>query len=183
MALSVVIVFTVLDGRQTYLQPQLSGRILYQEKVVEHGLDLYTIVPLKKVTILSPKQFLPKPNHPYPSQKSNGRLLTDKQKRKGTSGILTWGKCRASLPITFFTSLQRPPLLINRPNYYLSTQNRINQAIVNYISNLFAVFNYSVLNKTDINNKVQKKGRTWSQAKFGAYKRAHPVFLVKHPIL
>ena len=89
MALSVVIVFTVLDGRQAYLQPQLSGRILYQEKVVEHGLDLYTIVPLKKVTILSPKQFLPKPNHPYPSQKSNGRLLTDKQKRKGTSGILT----------------------------------------------------------------------------------------------
>ena len=89
MALSVVIIFTVLDGRQAYLQPQLSGRILYQEKVIEHGRDLYTIVPLEKVTILSPKQFLPKPNHPYPSQKSNGRLLTDRQKRKATSGILT----------------------------------------------------------------------------------------------
>ena len=89
MTLSVVTVFTVLDGRQAYLQPQLSGRILYQEKVIEHGRDLYTIVPLEKVTILSPKQFLPKPNHPYLSQKSNGRLLTDRQKRKAKSGILT----------------------------------------------------------------------------------------------
>lgn len=29
---------------------------------------------------------------------------------------------------------------------------------MNYISNLFVVFNYSVLNKTDINDKVEKKG-------------------------
>ena len=49
-------------------------------------------------------KFLPKPNHPYPSQKPN-RLLAHRQKRNGTSGILTWGKSRASLPIPFFTSL------------------------------------------------------------------------------
>ena len=49
-------------------------------------------------------KFLPKPNHPYPSQKTN-RLLAHRQKRNGTSGILTWGKSRASLPIPFFTSL------------------------------------------------------------------------------
>lgn len=48
MTLSVVIVFTVLDGRQAYLQPQLSDRIIYQEKVIEHGFDLYTIVQLKE---------------------------------------------------------------------------------------------------------------------------------------
>ena len=41
MIQSAVIVYSVLDGRQSYLQPRLSGRILYQEKMIAHGLDQY----------------------------------------------------------------------------------------------------------------------------------------------